>query len=102
MKKLSRRGRMRRAEPVTTAASDEAQQGAADARYDGPIKAVVAEMKALLAGRHPRDLTGNEAVRFMALKAEFDELAIQAAHLTVAIFHERFDPRRDGSETADA
>ena len=68
MKKLSRRDRMQRVEPVTTAASDDAQQLAADARYDEPTKAVVAEMKALLAGRHPRDLTGNEAVRFIVAR----------------------------------
>jgi|tagenome__1003787_1003787.scaffolds.fasta_scaffold12772740_2 hypothetical protein len=38
----------------------------------------------------------------MALKVEFDGLAIQAAHLSVAVFYERLHPRCDGSETVDA
>src|SRR4051794_3478179 len=84
MKTLSRRDRLRLADPVTVTASDMAQN-VAGARYDGPIKTVVADMKALLAGRRPRHLKSEEAVRFMALKVEFDGLVIQAAHLSVAV-----------------
>src|SRR4051812_6597464 len=89
MKKLSRR----LVDPVTAVASDAAQK-AANARYDGSIKAVDAEMKALLAGRRPRDLRGKDAVRFITLKAEFDDLALQAAHLSVAVFYKRLHQAR--------
>jgi hypothetical protein len=100
-KKLTSKDRQRLADPDTAAASDAAQK-AARARYDAAIQAVFAEMKTVLAGRHPRALTGDEAVRFMALKAEFDGIAMQQKHFAEADLAHRLDPGRDGSETVDA
>ena len=70
-------------------------------RFDRQIQAAFAEMKAFLAGRSPRTLTGPDAVTFMALRARFDALAVmQKRHAEAALWH-RLDPN-EGSETVDA
>ena len=49
----------------------------ARSRYDGRLEAVMNEIKALIAGRKPHDLTGDDAVSLMALRAKFDALLME-------------------------
>lgn len=75
-RKLTPRDRLRLADPVTAKAMDAAVE-AGRARFEGPMNAVLADIRTLLAGRSPRSLTGPEAVEFMSLKVELDGIAIQ-------------------------
>lgn len=100
-KKPTRQQQRRRlADPATYAAMD-AVMAEGEARFGPQLKAVFAEIKALTAGRKMSDLTGVETVRFMALSAEYDGLAIQQKHFCEAALAARLSPD-DGSEMADA
>jgi hypothetical protein len=75
-KKLTSRQKQALADPVTQAASDAALAEARQ-RFGPQMDSVIAEIKALLAGRRVGDLSGGEAVALMALKARFDDLTIE-------------------------
>jgi len=94
-RKPTARDKLRLADPVTVNAMDAAVR-AGSARFAGPMDAVFADMKRLLAGRSPRDLTGKEAVEFMSLKAEFDGIAFQQKRFTEADAHARLNPDEGG------
>jgi hypothetical protein len=100
MRKLSRQQRGRLADPATYAAMD-AAAAEGRARFDPQINAVFADIKALQAGRQMGELSGAEMLRFMALSAEFDSLAIQQKHFIEAALASRLGPD-DGSELVDA
>jgi hypothetical protein len=51
----------------------------------------IAEIRALLAGRRPADLSGGEAVALMAAKARFDDLTIEQARFVDAVLAARLD-----------
>jgi Na+-transporting NADH:ubiquinone oxidoreductase subunit NqrF len=100
MRKLSRQQRQRLADPSTYAASDAAiTEGRA--RFGPQSDAVFADIKALVAGRKMSELSGAETLRFMALRAEFDSLAIQQKHFVEAALAFRLGPD-GGSELVDA
>ena len=100
VKKPSNRQKRALADPTTQAAMDGAMKEADDL-FGPKIDAVLAEMKAFAAGRNPRNLTGADAVTFMALKARFDALAIEHQHFAEAAVRTRLNPD-EGSETVDA
>ena len=99
-RKLPPRDRQRRADSVTVGTLDDAARAGRD-RFAGPMTAVVADMKRLLAGRSPRALTGAEAVEFISLKAEFDGIAIAQKRFMEADAAFRLNPG-EGGETVDA
>jgi hypothetical protein len=99
-RKLTPRDRLRLADPVTAKAMDAALE-AGRARFEGPMNAVLADIKRLLAGRSPRSLTGAEAVQLMSLKTEFDGIAIQQKRFMEADAAFRLNPG-EGGETVDA
>jgi hypothetical protein len=94
------RARMRLADPTTFAALDAAQKAGEDL-YGPKLRAIFQDIKTLLAGRPEKSLAGADAVALMALKAEFDSVAIQQKHHCEAVLAELLNPS-DGSETVDA
>jgi hypothetical protein len=48
---------------------------AAREHFAGPMEATMVAMRAILAGRHPSQLTGRECVEHLTLRARFTELA---------------------------
>jgi hypothetical protein len=89
--KLTKRQKQALADPVTQAAADGALVEARQ-RFGPQMDDVIAEIKALLAGRRVGDLSGGEAVELMALKARFDGLAIEQKRFAEAVLTERLDP----------
>lgn len=81
-----RNQRRRLADPVTYAAAD-AALAAGEARFRMQMDAVLKELQAL-----PRDLTGVDAVKSMALRAEYDALAIKQKQFIEVDFARRLDP----------
>ena len=96
-----RQMRSREADPTTYAAFDAAKQAGAD-RYGTKLGAVYQRIKTFLAGRSSKDLTDEDAVTFMSLKAEFDALAIEQKRYTEAVVDSLLNPDGGGSEIADA
>lgn len=98
--KMNSRNRQRLAEPATFAAI-EATTKVARERFGGRLAALAAEIKAMLAVRSFRDITGAVAVWFIALKAQFDGVAIEHKHFAEADLSPRLDPDGGGG-TVDA
>jgi hypothetical protein len=67
---------------------------AAQDRFDGWLLTIATDIKATLAGRKPRDLTGADAVQFIALKAELDSAATEQKHFAEADLAARLTPVR--------
>jgi hypothetical protein len=97
--KLNKRQKQALADPVTQAAEDAALAEARQ-RFDPQMDVVIAEIKALLAGRHPADLSGGEAVMLMGLKARFDALAIEQQEFAGEALASRLDPP-EGNEPVE-
>jgi hypothetical protein len=97
--KLTKRQKQALADPVTQAAEDAALAEARQ-RFDPQMDAVIAEIKALLAGRHPADLSGGEAVMLIGLKARFDALAIEQQEFAAEALASRLDPP-EGNEPVE-
>jgi hypothetical protein len=87
--------RMALADPVTHAATL-AAQAEAEARYGDRLEVIAAEIKTLLAGRAPYDLAGDDAVRFMSLRADFDALAIEQKQFAEAVLTRRLNGDGEG------
>ncbi|MBL6082055.1 hypothetical protein JMJ56_29180 [Belnapia sp. T18] len=83
-KKLCLRHRQRVVDRAAYAAID-AALAEGRTRFGPPLKAVGAEINALVAGRKLAELSGAETVRFMALRVEFNSLSIQQKHLIAAV-----------------
>jgi hypothetical protein len=90
-RKINSRDRQRLADPVTFAAID-ATRKHARSRFHGRLTVMAAEIKAMLAGRKPCDLAGADAVRFMTLKAQFDDTAMEQKHFAAADLAARLYP----------
>ena len=87
---MTRRDRQRLADPVTFAAIDATQKEARN-RFDVRLFAIAADRKTMLAGWKPGDLTGDEVVRFMVLKAEFECAAIDQKQFAEADLEHRLN-----------
>lgn len=97
-RKPTRQDRQRLADPSTYAIFDEAI-AKGRARYGALLDAIFTQMQAFLAGRNPKNLKGDDYVRYTVLKSRFDTVAIEEKRFIEAEAAERLDPRRDGSET---
>jgi hypothetical protein len=73
----------------------------ARARYDARLDAIGAELKALCAGRKPRELTGPDAVAFMKVKGRFDMLAVEQKKFGEAVLASLLNPGDGGGETVE-
>jgi hypothetical protein len=65
---------MRQAKPQLSADLMAALQAARE-HFAAPMEATMVAMRALLAGRHPYQLTGRECFQHLTLRARFIELA---------------------------
>jgi hypothetical protein len=88
---LTSEERERLADPVTYAAAD-ASFDAARVRFAPQIEAIGVDIRRLLAGRRPGDLTGAESIAFMALKVEFDGMVTKQIEFAKADMHHRLNP----------
>jgi hypothetical protein len=74
---------------------------AGEARFGAILSAIHSKIEALLAGRHPRSLAGEDAVSMMRLLAEFNACSAQHREFVLADLSARLHPP-PGSETVDA
>jgi hypothetical protein len=81
-KRTSRQQRMRLADPTTVTAMDGAM-AEAKARFDRQLRILLAEMALLVTVQRVGALSSADQVRLMALRAEFDALAIQQKYFAV-------------------
>ena len=71
---------------------------AARDHYRVAMLSVMRDMRELLAGRSPRELIGQEVVRYLTLRVRFDELALAQRDYAEA----RLAQRQDSAARAEA
>lgn len=98
-RKNARRERMKLADPVTYAAVEAAQR-AGEERYGLALKETEAEMRAVLAGRDPRRLKGEDAIKFMTALTRFNEVSFEHVRFMEADLERRLEG--DGGELVPA